>query len=82
MVPAIQTGECQVSAPCRGEHYRAMAGDDEIILVVPKEKLADLMSGLRYVEPTGSKLPHGYTLQPEYALPEAYAKIAKMMGYI
>lgn len=82
VVPAIQSGECQVAIPCRGDRYCAMAGDDEIIFTVPKERLADLMSGLGYVESTGSKLPRGYTLFPESPLPENYEKIAKMMGYI
>ena len=82
VIPAAQHGECQVAIPCRGDHYRAMAGDDEMIFTVPREKLDDLMTGLRHTETTGSKLPHGYTLHPEYPLPESYEKIGKMMGYI
>lgn len=82
VVPAVQSGECQVAIPCRGDHYCAMAGDDEIIFTVPKERLVDLMSGLRHVESTGSKLPRGYTLFPEYPLSDSYEKIAKMMRYI
>ena len=81
-MPAVQSGECQVAIPCRGDHYRAMAGDDEMIFTVPKGRLADLITGLRYVESAGSKLPRGYTLLHEYPLPESYEKIAKMMGYI
>ena len=82
VVPALQSGECQVGVPCRGDHYRAMAGDEEMIFTVPKKKLEDLMVGLRRIEATGSKLPVGYSVRPEYPLPEAYAKIGKMMGYI
>lgn len=82
VVPAIMSGECQVAIPCRGDHYRAMTADDEMIFTVPKGKLADLMEGLRHVEKTGSRLPKGYTMMPEYPLLEAYEKIAKMMGYI
>ena len=82
VVPAIQGGECQIAIPCRGDHYSAMAGDDEMIFTVPKGRLADLMSGLRYVESTGSKLPRGYRLLHEYPMSESYEKIAKMMGYI
>jgi len=81
VVPAILSGECQVAVPCRGDHYSAMAGDDEMILTVPKCKLKDLMDGLKYVEETGSKLPRGYRFRPEYPLPESYEKIAQMMGY-
>jgi len=82
VVPAIQRGECQVAVPCRGDHYRAMAADDEIIFTMPKGRLEDLMAGLRHGSSTGSRLPRGYTLFPEYPLPESYQKIAKMMGYI
>jgi len=82
VVPAIQSGECQVAIPCRGDHYIAMAADNEMILTVPKRKLEDLMAGLRYVEKTGSKLPRGYRMQIEYGTPEdEYEKIARMMGY-
>ena len=82
VVPAMQNGECQVAIPCRGDHYRAMAADDEMIFTVPKTKLQELMEGLRYVSTTGSRLPRGYTLLPEYSLKESYEKIAKIMGYI
>ena len=82
IVPVLQNGECQIAIPCRGDHYGAMAGDDEMILSLPENRLADLMAGLRYLETTGSKLPHGYRLLPEYPLPESYEKIARTMGYI
>ena len=55
VVPAMQTGECQIAIPCRGDHYRAMAGDDEMIFTVPKEQMEDMMMGLRHVNSTGSK---------------------------
>jgi uncharacterized protein (DUF169 family) len=82
VIPAVQSGECQVAVPCRGDHYRAMAGDDEMIFTVPRGKLEDLMLGLQRIEATGSKLPQGYAFLPEYPLHEAYKKIAQMMGYI
>ena len=82
VVPAIQSGECQVAIPCRGDHYRAMAGDDEIIFTIPRGRLDDLMVGLRHVNSTGSRLPKGYPVSPEYPMRESYEKIAKMMGYI
>jgi uncharacterized protein (DUF169 family) len=81
VIPAIQTGECRVAVPCRGDHYRAMAGDDEMMFTVPRGKLDDLMLSLQSIEKTGSKLPTGYSLLPEYPLPESYKKIAQMMEY-
>ncbi len=82
VVPTLQSGEFQVAIPCRGDHYSAMAGDDEMIFTIPKEKLADLMAGLRHVNSTGSKLPRGYSFAPERPLPESYEKIAKIIGYL
>ncbi len=82
VVPALQSGECQVAVPCRGDHYRAMAADEEMIFTVPKNKLEDLVLGLRRIEATGSKLPVGYSFRPEYPLLESYKKIGEMMGYI
>ena len=82
VVPAIKTGECQVAVPCRGDHYRAMAGDEEMIFTVPRAKLEDLMLGLRSIEKTGSKLPTGYSVLPEYPLPDAYKRCAEAMGYL
>jgi uncharacterized protein (DUF169 family) len=82
VVPAVKTGECQVAVPCRGDHYRAMASDEEMIFTVPRGKLDDLMAGLRAIEKTGSKLPVGYSLLPQYPLLESYKKIGQMMGYM
>lgn len=82
IVPALLSGDCQVAVPCRGDHYRAMTGDEEMIFTVPLAKLDDLMTGLRQIEKTGSKLPAGYSFQPEYRLPPAYREIAEMMGYL
>jgi uncharacterized protein (DUF169 family) len=82
VVPALQSGECQVAVPCRGDHYRAMAGDEEMIFTVPKGKVEDLMQGLRVIERTGSKLPVGYSFLPEYPLLDSYRKIGEKMGYI
>jgi len=82
VIPAVVSGECQVAVPCRGDHYRAMAGDDEMIFTAPRGKLEDLMLGLRRIEETGTKLPQGFSFLPEYPLPGSYKKIADMMGYI
>jgi uncharacterized protein (DUF169 family) len=77
VLPALQAEECQVAVPCRGDHYRAMAGDEEMIFSVPHGQLDDLMFGLRSIEKTGSKLPTGYFLRPESPLPEAYRRMLK-----
>ncbi|KON28051.1 hypothetical protein AC480_04210 [miscellaneous Crenarchaeota group archaeon SMTZ1-55] len=82
VVPAIQTGTCQVAIPCRGDRWVAMAESDELIFTVPLNQLEDVITGLRHVETTGSKLPHGRTMHPESELSEEYKKIAHMMKYL
>jgi len=80
VVPVIQNGQCQITVPCRGDHYVAIAGDDEMVFTVPKEGLEDLIMGLRYVHEAGSKMPRGYQMKPEWDLPGAYKKAGKMLG--
>ena len=80
VVPAIQTGECRVAIPCRGDHYFGIAGDDELVFAIPIEKLDDLMEGLRFLETTGSKLPKNYSMMHEPEFPESYMKIARLTG--
>ena len=80
VVPAILNGQCQVAIPCRGDHYSAMAGDEELIFTVPRSKLEDLIQGLRYVEKHGSRLPHGYNVPREHRQSDNYEMIAQMMG--
>jgi len=80
VVPVILSGQCQVAIPCRGDHYGAMAGDEEMIFTIPKRKLEDVMAGLRYVDKNDSRLPRGYHLPKEYPQPDNYEEIARMMG--
>ena len=81
IVFAIQSGECQVAVPCRGDRYAGLAGDDEMVFSAPKEKLEDLIAGLRYVHEVGySRLPRGYEMKPEWTLPGSYKKAGKMLG--
>ena len=81
VVPVMQNGDCHVAIPCRGDRYCAMAKDFETVFTVSKEKLEELLWGLRYVEESGdSKLPKGYQMKPEAFIPESYEKIAKMLG--
>lgn len=81
LVPPMLNGECHLGIPCRGDHYRAMAGDEEIIFTVPSKKLEDVMAGFRYVRKSGSGLPRGYSFEKEYCLREGYEKIAEIIGY-
>ncbi len=80
VVPVIKSEECQVSIPCRGDRYSALAGDDEIIFTVPTHKLEDLLVGLRHVEKYGSKLPRNPHMSREPEFEESYMKILRMLG--
>jgi len=78
VVPAIQTGKCQVSVPCRGDRIHAGAQDDEVIFTVPKGRLEDLILGLKQ-EGTGS-IPLHFSMVPEHKMSVSYAKMARLMG--
>ena len=78
VVPAIQTGQCQVAVPCGGDRARAGAQDNEMIFTVPRKKLEDLMLGLEQ-EGTG-KIPTRISMIPEYQMSVGYAKMARLMG--
>jgi uncharacterized protein (DUF169 family) len=80
VVPAMKNNDYQVAIPCRGDRYSALAGEEEMIFTIPRNRLEELLEGLRYVDSTGSRLPRGYNLKYEYPLRESYAKMAEMMG--
>ncbi|OPY89852.1 MAG: hypothetical protein A4E73_02802 [Syntrophaceae bacterium PtaU1.Bin231] len=79
VVPVVNSGECYVAVPCRGDRYRAMAGDDEIIFTVPRGKLEDLLTGFRHVEKYGCKLPRNPVMRYDLPFPPSYVKILEML---
>ncbi len=79
VVPTIKSGKCQVTVPCRGDRYFALAGENEIIFSVPVNKIEDLLIGLRHVGKYGSRLPRNPQLRREPELPESYIKILAML---
>ena len=80
VVPILEGNDYQVSVPCRGDRYIALAGDDEIIFSVATNKLKDLLAGLRHVKKYGSKLPRNPQMKRNPLIPESYQKIAKILG--
>lgn len=82
VVPSIKSGECNVAVPCRGDHYAAMAGDNEMIFSMPLSKLEEEMAGLRFLETTGSRLPRNYRMKKEPEHAESYFRIARLMGML
>ena len=80
-IPAIKTGECQVTVPCGGDRANALAQDDEMIFTVPRDKLDDLVLGVRRFDEKG----FGYThfaphMRPEYPLFGNYVKAGRLIG--
>ena len=80
MVPSVKSGECNVAIPCRGDHYNAMAGSDEMIFSMPITKIDEIMTGLRFLETTGSRIPRTYKMQREPIHPQSYHDIAAQLG--
>lgn len=80
VVPVVQSRQCQIAIPCRGDRYFAMAGDDEVIFTVPTSRIEELLQGLRHVEKYGSRLPRNPAMQREPAFPASYMKILDMMA--
>ncbi|MBN1176801.1 MAG: DUF169 domain-containing protein [Dehalococcoidales bacterium] len=50
VVPVMENGGMMVTLPDPGDYTRALAGEDEIILSVPKDKMEELVKGVRQME--------------------------------
>jgi uncharacterized protein (DUF169 family) len=72
VVTAMQKGEFQVSIPCRGDHYFAMASDTEMILSFPITRLHDLITGLRHLAKSNYRLPRLPQMRKEPTFPKSY----------
>jgi uncharacterized protein (DUF169 family) len=81
VVPVILTGQCQITLPDPGDYERALAGEDEIIFSVPRDKMEDLMLGLRHFEERGLGYTHFIQeMRPDFPQPEFYKKLFKQWG--
>ena len=81
VAPVILNGQYRITLPDPGEYERAMTGEDEIIFSVPKDKMEELISGLRHFDQ--KKL--GYThlamqITPDFPRPDFYRQLFKMWG--
>lgn len=80
-VPILLTGQYRITLPDPGDYQRALAGEDEIIFSVPKDKLGTIILGLRHFE----EMNHGYTqhtmeMRPDFPRPEFYKDLFRMWG--
>jgi len=78
-VTAIKSGEYCVTIPDIGEHERALAGENEVILSVPSGKLCELTEALAALNRSGM----GYTnwkrsLEFDFARPEFYDELFRI----
>ena len=78
-VPTLKSGEFRVTLPDMGEHERAAADENEIILSVPAEKLELLIEGLRVLHDRNM----GYAqltrdMQLEFPRPPFYNELFKI----
>jgi uncharacterized protein (DUF169 family) len=81
VAPVILNGQYRITLPDPGEYERAMAGEDEIIFSVPKDKMEELISGLKHFDQ--KKL--GYThlamqITPDFPRPDFYKQLFRMWG--
>jgi uncharacterized protein (DUF169 family) len=81
VVPVLQGAGYRITIPDPGEYERAMAGEDEIIFSVRKEKLPELIEGLKHFEENG----RGYTrfvpqMAPDFPRPPFYNELYRQWG--
>jgi uncharacterized protein (DUF169 family) len=81
VVPAL-SGQYCITLPDPGEHGRALAGEDEIIFSVPRDKVEVLVSQLRKFEDT--KMGYNYhsfwETRPDFPRPEFYKRLYRECG--
>jgi len=84
VVRLLQSGDCQVAVPCGGDRKWALAQDDELIFSLPKDKLEDLLVGIRHFD---DELGTGYIgmtaeigMKLEYPLLPYNAKVGRLIG--
>jgi uncharacterized protein (DUF169 family) len=81
LVPPMETGRYMVALPDFGECDRALAADNEIILSVPRARIAEFFSGL--LEREQGKLgpaPSGYMMVPDFPQPPFYRRLFARWG--
>lgn len=85
VVPVMSNGRFMVTLPDPGDYFRALAGEDEIVLSVPKDKMEELVAGVRQNEEGELKQYFGYVDANMYMLhdfprPEFYQMLFKRWG--
>jgi uncharacterized protein (DUF169 family) len=81
VIPVMSSGKLMVTLPDPGDYHRALAAEDEIVLSVPKDKVAKLVDGVREIE----KGDFAYSranmyMLPDFPQPEFYQMLFKRWG--
>jgi uncharacterized protein (DUF169 family) len=81
IVPVIEKNEYRITIPDPGEYERAMAGEDEMIFSMPKDKLPGLMGAIKQADEMRSGYRHQtYSLMPDFGRPPFYTELFKKWG--
>ncbi len=81
VVPVLLNGQYRITLPDPGDYERAMAGEDEIIFSVPRDKMEGLISDLRQSEERKSGYTyHAMEMRPDFPQPEFYKRLFRMWG--
>ncbi len=85
IIPVLQNGNYRITLPDTGEQYRTMCGEDEIIFSIPKDKISNVVSGLRHFEEMTHDHVHRYThldfdMRPDFPQPGNYVEMFKKWG--
>jgi len=80
-VPVLLSEQCQITLPDPGDYERALAGEDEVIFSVPKDRMEELMLGLRHLDERKLGYTHlAQEMRPDFPRPEFYRKLYQMWG--
>ena len=81
VVPVMRSGKFMVTLPDPGDYHRALAGEDEIVLSVPPDKVAWLVDGVRELEQGDfSYARANMYMLPDFPQPEFYQMLFKRWG--
>ena len=81
VIPVMESGLYMVTLPDPGDHMRALAGEDEIILSVPVARMEEFMAGIRrMVEGEYGIERAGMLIQNDFQQPPYYQMLFKRWG--
>lgn len=81
MIPVMEKGQLMVTLPDPGDYTRALAGEDEIILSIPKDKMAVLMDAFKQFDQGEFKYANANMyMQNDFPQPPMYQTFFKRWG--